>query len=271
MGLDGSTATTATGRPARRSSAMSDATSVLLPAPGGPVMPINWACPAIGYRRRRAASATAVRFSTAVSSRARARRSPASAASQSAFARSTAESSAEASPGADAWSSADAWSAADACVSPTAVALFPRPGVGAQEVRDLADGGSGPKDCGNATLLEGGHVVVRNDAAGGHEPVVHAPFPQQGADARHKRHVRARQDGQPDDVDVLLESGRHNHLGRLTQAGVYDFEAFVAKATSQHLGSAIVAVEARLGDEHLERSVSHGRMIASGRNESRTS
>ncbi len=46
IGLDGSTATTATARPARRTSAISAATSVDLPEPGGPVIPTRWARPA---------------------------------------------------------------------------------------------------------------------------------------------------------------------------------------------------------------------------------
>ena len=46
IGDDGSTATTATVRPAARSSAISAATSVDLPAPGGPVIPTRWAAPA---------------------------------------------------------------------------------------------------------------------------------------------------------------------------------------------------------------------------------
>ena len=48
IGLDGSTAITATVRPALRTSAISDATSVDLPAPGGPVIPTRCALPAIG-------------------------------------------------------------------------------------------------------------------------------------------------------------------------------------------------------------------------------
>ncbi len=75
IGEDGSTATTATVRPAARSSAMSAATSVDLPAPAAGD-PDQMAPPASGYRVRRACSATGVRFSTAVSSRASARRSP---------------------------------------------------------------------------------------------------------------------------------------------------------------------------------------------------
>ena len=48
IGDDGSTAMTATERPARRSSAISAATRVDLPAPGGPVIPTRCAAPAIG-------------------------------------------------------------------------------------------------------------------------------------------------------------------------------------------------------------------------------
>ena len=48
IGDDGSTATTATVRPASRSSAISAATSVDLPAPGGPVIPTRCAPPASG-------------------------------------------------------------------------------------------------------------------------------------------------------------------------------------------------------------------------------
>ena len=63
--------------------------------------------------------------------------------------------------------------------------------------------------------------------------------------ARHERHVGARQDRQADDVDVLLEGGRGDHLGRLAQAGVDDLEALVAQAAGEDLGATVVAVEAR--------------------------
>jgi predicted aconitase with swiveling domain len=48
IGDDGSTATTATARPAVRSAPIIVATSVDLPAPGGPVIPTRWARSAIG-------------------------------------------------------------------------------------------------------------------------------------------------------------------------------------------------------------------------------
>ena len=43
--------------------------------------------------------------------------------------------------------------------------------------------------------------------------------------------------------------------------GVDDLEALVAEAAGEDLGAAVVAVEAGLGDEHLDRSVGHGRIV----------
>ncbi len=90
IGLDGSTAMTATVRPTRRTSTIKAATSVDLPDPGGPVIPTRCARPAVGYNRRSAASPTADRFSTAVRRRASASRSPSTAALASSTARAVA-------------------------------------------------------------------------------------------------------------------------------------------------------------------------------------
>ena len=67
----------------------------------------------------------------------------------------------------------------------------------------------------------------------------------------------------PDDVDVLLERRRGDHLGRLAEPGVDDLEALVAQSPGEHLGAAVVAVEAGLGDEHLERAVRHAPIVGS--------
>jgi hypothetical protein len=50
-GLVGSTATMPTVRPARRQCSASASTSVLLPAPGGPVMPMRRARPSCAKKR----------------------------------------------------------------------------------------------------------------------------------------------------------------------------------------------------------------------------
>src|SRR5256885_14229345 len=93
---------------------------------------------------RSAASATGVRFSIAVRSRAVARRSPASAPS----------------------ASSRPLAAGSGPCSPTLVA---RIGVGAQIIGDLADRRAGPEYLRDAVLLERRDVVVGDDAAGGGE------------------------------------------------------------------------------------------------------
>ena len=53
----------------------------------------------------------------------------------------------------------------------------------------------------------------------------------------------------PIDVGVLLERSGDDLLGRLAQARVDDLHAGVAQRARDHLGAAIVPVEAGLGDD----------------------
>ena len=53
----------------------------------------------------------------------------------------------------------------------------------------------------------------------------------------------------PIDVGVLLQRRGDDLLGRLAQAGVDHLHAGVAQRARDHLRAAVVAVEARLGDD----------------------
>ncbi len=75
-GLVGSTATIATVSPRRRHAWARRATSVLLPAPGGPVMPTRNARPLRAKQASRIATASGASFSTREMARASATRSP---------------------------------------------------------------------------------------------------------------------------------------------------------------------------------------------------
>ena len=75
-GLVGSTATTPTERPDCRISAMSRSTSVLFPAPGGPVTPMRYARPVRGKIRRISSAAAGASSSMSEIARATARASP---------------------------------------------------------------------------------------------------------------------------------------------------------------------------------------------------
>ena len=59
----------------------------------------------------------------------------------------------------------------------------------------------------------------------------------------------------PDGVDVLLERGLGDLLGRLVQPGVDDLETVVAQRSGDGLRSTIVAIEARLRDDDSIRAL----------------
>ena len=80
-------------------------------------------------------------------------------------------------------------------------------------------------------------------------------------DARKQLHVRAGEDAQADDVDVLLQRGLGDHLRRLADAGVDDLHAGVAQRARDDLGPAVVTVEAGLGDEDANLVVCHSEGI----------
>ena len=77
-------------------------------------------------------------------------------------------------------------------------------------------------------------------------------FAQQLEHARKERHVRTREDRQRDDIDIFLDGCIDDHLGRLMKACVDDLEARIAECAGDHLRAAVVAVEARLGDEDAD-------------------
>jgi hypothetical protein len=62
-------------------------------------------------------------------------------------------------------------------------------------------------------------------------------------------HVRAGQDGQADDIGILLERRSGNLLWRLAQAGVNHFHAGVSQRAGDDFRAAVVPIEAGLGDD----------------------
>src|SRR5205823_12205651 len=61
------------------------------------------------------------------------------------------------------------------------------------------------------------------------------------------------EDAQSDRIDVFLQRRLGDHLGRLANARVDDFEAGVAQRAGDDLGAAVVAIQARLGDQNAKR------------------
>ena len=82
----------------------------------------------------------------------------------------------------------------------------------------------------------------------------------------HQVEVRARQDREPDDVDVLVPGGRRDLRRREPDALVDDLHAGVAGRDRDLLGAVRVAVEAGLADEDADRAaVGRGRAATRAR------
>ena len=84
-------------------------------------------------------------------------------------------------------------------------------------------------------------------------------------DERGEGHVGAGQHRQPDRVDVLVDGGGGDGLGRLEQAGVDDLVAGVAQDAGDDLDAAVVPVEADLGDQDPLRRPSVRSCASDGR------
>ena len=76
-------------------------------------------------------------------------------------------------------------------------------------------------------------------------------------DARNDAVVGSGEDGKADAVDVFLNGGRDDGLGGLAEACVDDLHAGVAEGAGDDFGSAVVAVEAGLGDEDADGGAGH--------------
>ena len=127
----------------------------------------------------------------------------------------------------------------------------------ADEFNDVLRGCARQEDLGDAHLFEAGGVGVGNRAAENHGDVLHPFLAQQLHEPRAERVVRAAQDGQTDDVHVLLLGCGGDHLRRLPQAGVNHFHAGVAQRPGNDLRAAVLAGQARLGHQHPNPFLRH--------------
>src|SRR5262245_35301485 len=92
-------------------------------------------------------------------------------------------------------------------------------------------------------------VARRDDAADDHADPVGALGPQPLQHPRGQRQMRTGQDRQPDHVHVLLDGLGHDLLGGPLESGVHHLDTGVTQGVGDHLGAAVVAVEAGLGDQ----------------------
>src|SRR5438094_5016774 len=227
--LEGSTASTATffPRPIRWSPKAS--MKVLFPTPGTPLTRARPARPVPGSRSSRSRCAarwwSARVLSPSVIAFASARRLPARTSAASASGR----------LGADGGMRRRASAVSDQLQHP------PR---GLRDLRPRAE------DRLHARTLEEGVVLGRDDAAARDHDVRGAEPRELLDELRHERLVAARLGGDADHVHVVLDRLARDLLGRLEEHAHVDVEAQVGEGGGDHLGAAVVAVLADLGDQH---------------------
>src|SRR5439155_19479498 len=115
--------------------------------------------------------------------------------------------------------------------------------------RGLGDRRPGPEDRLHARLLEERMVSRRDDTAHDDDDVARARALELADELGHARLVAARLRGDAGHVDVVLHRLARDLLGGLEERADVDVEAEVGERGGDHLGAAVVAVLADLGDQ----------------------
>jgi hypothetical protein len=117
------------------------------------------------------------------------------------------------------------------------------------EVDDVLRRGAGEENFSDTGSFQLGNIGFGNDAADQDSYILHAFVVEQGHELGAERVVRAGENGEANDVNVLLNGGGGDHLRSLAEASVDDFHAGVAEGAGDYFSAAIVAIEAGLGDQ----------------------
>src|SRR5690606_34804353 len=120
------------------------------------------------------------------------------------------------------------------------------------ELHDVLGVRPGAKDGLEAQVLECLGVLFGDDAATEEQDIIDAALLELFDDTREEFEMRAGENAETDDIDVFLEGGFGDHFGRLADAGVDHLAATVAQGAGDDLGTAIMAIEARLRDENAD-------------------
>ena len=112
----------------------------------------------------------------------------------------------------------------------------------------LGDDGAGPKDTGGAMLIEEGVVLRRDDAAGDDHDILAAALFELLHQGGQQSLVAGGQGGHAHDVHVVVHSLLRCLLRGLEKGTDVHVEAHIGVSGRDHLGAAVVAVLAHLGD-----------------------
>lgn len=124
-------------------------------------------------------------------------------------------------------------------------------------VDDLVERGTRREDGAHASGAKRLGVCLGNDATTENDDILCAARRKRIEDGRKQGVVRAGHDGEPHRIDVFLNRGHRNHVGRLMKPRVHNLKARIAERACHDFGAAIVAVETRLGDEDSNLGRAH--------------
>src|SRR5262249_26242987 len=99
------------------------------------------------------------------------------------------------------------------------------------------------------------HVLVRHDTSCYHDDIIGTFPPEFSKNLRKYGHLDAGQEAHTEHVDIFLDGGGHDFIGRPMKARVDDVHAGVAQRPRNNFDAAIVAVEPNLGEEHADRHI----------------
>src|SRR5438309_4897004 len=123
----------------------------------------------------------------------------------------------------------------------------------AQELNRVGRRRTWPEDRADTELAQFRRVRWWDDATRPDHHVVQPALAQLFQNAREQGHVRAGEDAQANGVDVLLQRRFGDHLRCLADTGVDHLEPGITQRSSDDLRPAIVAVQARFGNQYAQR------------------
>src|SRR4030095_6675521 len=128
----------------------------------------------------------------------------------------------------------------------------PGPRVPRDEIHNLLHRCAGQENPFDADRIQLRDVHVRNNAADHDQHVVETLFAQQLHHPRADVHMGAGQNRQADGIRVLLQRRRDNLLGSLPETRIDHFHPGVPQGPGDDLGTAVVAVKSRFGNDYAD-------------------
>src|SRR5688572_10743270 len=115
---------------------------------------------------------------------------------------------------------------------------------------DRLGGSAGQENLRDAASLQGGNILLGNDASCQYQHVVELLLLQKLHHPWQDDIMCARKNGEPNTVNILLESGIDDLFRSLPKSGIDHFHTRIPQGTSDNFCAAIVAIQSGFGNEN---------------------